>query len=73
VDREKAPRTEGVNQRRKRIFCKYANVARGPSGLGWQSWLLPAGGEGPAGPARPKVEWAGKGSRVDSEEERFLN
>jgi hypothetical protein len=44
---------EGVNQRRKHIFCKYANVACGPSGLGWQSWLLPAGGEGPAGPARP--------------------
>jgi hypothetical protein len=54
-------------------FCKYANVAHGPSGLGRQSWLRPAGGEGLAGPAGPKAEWAGKGSRVESEEERFLN
>jgi hypothetical protein len=73
VDREKASRTEGVNQMRKRIFYKYANDACGLSGLGRQSWLQPAGGEGPAGPAGPKAEWAGKGSRAESEEERFLN
>jgi hypothetical protein len=40
---------------------------------GRQSWLRPAGGEGPAGPAGPKAEWAGKGSQAESEEERFLN
>jgi hypothetical protein len=46
---------------------------RGPSGLGRQSGLWPAGGEGPPGPAGPKAEWAGKGSRAESEEERFLS
>jgi hypothetical protein len=59
--------------KKKTYFCKYANDARGPSGLGRQSWLRPAGGEGPAGPAGPKAEWAGKDSRAKSEEERFLN
>jgi hypothetical protein len=66
-----------VNGRReskkKTYFCKYANGARGPSGLGRQSWLRPVGGEGPTGPAGWKAEWAGKGSRAESEEERFLN
>jgi hypothetical protein len=59
--------------KKKTYFCKYVNGARGPSGVGWQSWLRPVGGEGPAGPAGPKAEWAGKGSRAESEEERFLN
>jgi hypothetical protein len=54
-------------------FGKYANDMRGPSGLGRQSWLRPAGGEGPAGPAGPKAEWASKGNQAESEEERFLN
>jgi hypothetical protein len=40
---------------------------------GRQSWLRPAGGEGLAGPAGAKAKWAGKGSRAESEEERFLN
>jgi hypothetical protein len=53
--------------KKKTYFCKYA------IGLGRQSWLRPAGGEGPAGPAGLKAEWAGKGSRAESEEERFLN
>jgi hypothetical protein len=26
--------------------------------MGRQAWLRPARGEGPAGPARPKAEWA---------------
>jgi hypothetical protein len=59
--------------KKKAYFCKYANVARGPSGLGRQSWLRPAGEEGPVRPAGPKAEWAGKGSRAESEEKRFLN
>jgi hypothetical protein len=59
--------------KKKTYFCKYANGAHGPSGLGRQRWHRPAGGEGPAGPAGPKVELAGKGSRAESEEERFLN
>jgi hypothetical protein len=48
--------------KKKTYFCKYDNGACGPSGLGRQSWLQPAGGEGPAGLAGPKAEWAGKGS-----------
>jgi hypothetical protein len=28
---------------------------------------------GQRGPAGPKAEWAGKGGRAESEEERFLN
>jgi hypothetical protein len=54
-------------------FCKYANDVRESSALGRQSWLWPVGGEGPVGLAGPKADWAGKGSRAESEEERFLN
>jgi hypothetical protein len=54
-------------------FCKYANGVRELSGLGRQSWLWPAGGEGPAGLAGLKAEWAGKCSRAESEEETCLN
>jgi hypothetical protein len=68
LDREKASRTEGVSQRRKRIFTNTPTTR-----VGRQSWLRPARGEGPAGPAGPKAEWAGKGSQAESEEERFLN
>jgi hypothetical protein len=35
--------------------------------------LWHAGEERPAGPTGPKAEWAGKGGRVESEGERFLN
>jgi hypothetical protein len=64
---------DGRRESKKTYFCEYANDVRGPSGLGRHSWFRPMGGEGPAGPAGPKAEWAGKGSRAESEEERFLN
>jgi hypothetical protein len=34
VDREKTPKTEGVNQKEKAYLCHYTNGARGLSGLG---------------------------------------
>jgi hypothetical protein len=55
----------------KTYFYKDATDARtrwgGEEGFGL--W----GVEGPAGSAGPKAEWAGKVSRAESEEERFLN
>jgi hypothetical protein len=60
VDREKAPRTEGVNQKRKRTsaITPTARVGRAAwAGL----WTSACGrGEKPAGPARPTAEWAAR-------------
>jgi hypothetical protein len=62
--------------KKKTYFCKYAHDAPRLSGLGpgEREWASACGrGEGPAEPAGPKAEWAGKGSRAESEEEGFLN
>jgi hypothetical protein len=59
VDREKAPRTKGVNQRRKHISAiTPARVGRAAwAGL----WASASGrGERPAGPAGPMAEWAAR-------------
>jgi hypothetical protein len=54
-------------------FCNYANSARGPSGSGRLVGFGLRDKRGQRGPAGPKDEWAGKGGRAESEEERFLN
>jgi hypothetical protein len=60
VDREKAPRTEGVNQRRKRTstITPMARVGR----AAWAGmWASACGrGERPVGPAGPMAEWAAR-------------
>jgi hypothetical protein len=60
VDTEEAPRTEGVNQRRKYISAirPMARVGRAAwAGL----WASACGrGERPAGPAGPMTEWAAR-------------
>jgi hypothetical protein len=60
VDREKAPRTEGVNQRRKRTstITPMARVGR----AAWAGmWASTCGrGERPVGPAGPMTEWAAR-------------
>jgi hypothetical protein len=68
VCREKAPRTEGVNQRRK-----HTSAITPTMHVGRAAWAGLREKRGQRGPAGPKAEWAGKGGRVESEEERFLN
>jgi hypothetical protein len=72
VDREKAPRTEGVNQRRKRtsVITRTTHVGRAAwAGL----WLWPAGEERPVGAGWAKGRVGRKVGRAESEEEVFLN
>jgi hypothetical protein len=72
VCREKALRTEGVNQMRKRtsVIMPTTRVGRA---VGPACGLRLVGEERPAGLTGPKAEWAGKGGWAESEEERFLN
>jgi hypothetical protein len=60
VDREKAPRTEGVNPRRKCTSAIMPTARAG--GAAWAGlWAAACGrGERPAGPAGPTVEWAAR-------------
>jgi hypothetical protein len=79
VDRVKASRTEGVNQRRKRTsaFTPMARVGRAAwAGL----WALARGrGERPVGPAGPMAEWAARSAgpkakkRISEIKIRFKN
>jgi hypothetical protein len=71
VDREKAPRTEGVNQRRKRtsVITPMARVGRAAwAGL----WLWPIEEERPAGAGWAKGLVGRKVGRAESEEEDFF-
>jgi hypothetical protein len=66
VDREKAPRTEGVNQRRKHTSAITPTARVGP--MAWAGlWLRPAG----AGWAKGRVGY--KVGRAKSEDKVFLN
>jgi hypothetical protein len=68
--RGRRPAREGVNRRGKRISREDATDA----GAGWAGRvILACGRRGPMVPAGLKAEWASKGSRAESEEERFLN
>jgi hypothetical protein len=72
VDREKAPRTEGVNQRRKRTsaITPTAHVGRAAwAGL----WLRPAGEERPVGVGWAKGRVGRKVGQAESEGEVFVN
>jgi hypothetical protein len=79
VDREKAPRKEGVNQRRKHISANTPTAC-----VGRAAWVgLRASacrrGESPAGPSGPMAEWAARSAgpkakkRIYELKIRFLN
>jgi hypothetical protein len=71
VDREKAPRTKGVNQRRKRTSAITPTTLVGRAA--WAGlWLRPAGEERLAGAGWAKGRVALKVGRAESEEV-FLN
>jgi hypothetical protein len=66
VDREKALRTEGVNERRKRTFAITLMAHVGRPGRFW-----PAGEERPAEPAGPKAEWAARSAGPKAKKRNF--
>jgi hypothetical protein len=71
VDREKAPRTEGVNQRRKRTSA-ITPMARVGQAAWVGLWLRPAGEERPAGAGWAKGRVGRKVNRAECEEEDFF-
>jgi hypothetical protein len=71
VDREKAPRTEGVNQRRKRTYSITPTTLVGRAA--WAGlWAVAYGsGERPAGPAGPMAEWAARSAGLKIRKRNF--
>jgi hypothetical protein len=72
VDREKAPRTEGVNQRRKRTSA-ITPTARVGQGAWAGLWALACGRREANGAGWAKGRVGRKVSQAKSEEEDFLN
>jgi hypothetical protein len=66
VDREKAPRTEGMNQRRKRTSTNtpMARVGRAAWAGLWEK-------RGQRGPAGPEAEWAARSVGLKVKKKKF--